>query len=429
MSDSPDKVSSNELAQQRTELAKDRNRLAAERTLMAWIRTSLSMITFGFGIDRFFKYLKVTQTEFSIDPVSEERILGMSLIALGVFALIFAIINHWQVILNLEKEQFKYYPQNSLGITVAVLLVFIGLSTYIPLIGENRNLTQLFSLDSILVKNFVSLSIFTIMLALGFSFSLENLLNLWKQPVLLGRSLLAILVLPIAIVILTLAIFDLSPTFTTALILLIVSPGPVLLTRRTAMAGANINFVLHLQITLALLALIFTPLTLKLCNLLFLADSEKVNVFLVFQQVAVAQFFPLIIGVLIKTFIKNFAEEIEKFVTTIANILFMVLAILLIIISFKVVPTLNITSLLIVAVLSVVGLLVGHLLGSGYERGIQSGIAVTVIARNIGLAVFIALSNQRPQVVPAIIAIAIVGIVVGLPYSIWMKKSTEKVSN
>ncbi|MFM7169470.1 MAG: YidH family protein, partial [Cyanobium sp.] len=34
------------------ELAKERNREAAERTLMAWIRTSLSLISFGFGVDK-----------------------------------------------------------------------------------------------------------------------------------------------------------------------------------------------------------------------------------------------------------------------------------------------------------------------------------------------------------------------------------------
>ena len=33
-------------------LARQRNRDAAERTLMAWIRTCLSLIGFGFGLDK-----------------------------------------------------------------------------------------------------------------------------------------------------------------------------------------------------------------------------------------------------------------------------------------------------------------------------------------------------------------------------------------
>ena len=50
----------NVLAQTRTDLARERTRAAQERTLMAWIRTSLSMVSFGFGIDRFFSYLNKT---------------------------------------------------------------------------------------------------------------------------------------------------------------------------------------------------------------------------------------------------------------------------------------------------------------------------------------------------------------------------------
>ena len=38
-----------------TRLAVDRTRLAYERTLMAWVRTSISLITFGFTIYKFFQ--------------------------------------------------------------------------------------------------------------------------------------------------------------------------------------------------------------------------------------------------------------------------------------------------------------------------------------------------------------------------------------
>ena len=70
------------------ELAKERNRAAAERTLMAWIRTSLSLISFGFGIDRIVAAIHGA-FETKVDPFHLTGILGLSFI-IGTLALLAA---------------------------------------------------------------------------------------------------------------------------------------------------------------------------------------------------------------------------------------------------------------------------------------------------------------------------------------------------
>ncbi len=184
-----------DLAENRTDLARERNRLAAERTLMAWIRTSLSLISFGFGIDRFFAYLKKTQANATIDVLSEERILGLSFITLGTFSLIAATITHWQTLRNIEQCKDTTVPKWSLGMIVAIVLVFIGLATYIPLITGDVALRNIVTLDSQIVRNLVSLTIFLIMLTMGINFSPRQLLVFWQQVGLVLRAQLAVSVL------------------------------------------------------------------------------------------------------------------------------------------------------------------------------------------------------------------------------------------
>ncbi|ELR99359.1 putative Na+-dependent transporter [Gloeocapsa sp. PCC 73106] len=410
-----------DLATERKDLAKDRNRMAAERTLMAWIRTSLSMITFGFGIDRFFHYLKRTEMGTSVNAINEERVLGLSLITLGVFALAFAIVVHWNTLKKLEEEDFQYTSKWSLGITVAIVLVFIGLASYIPIITQDINMMEIFSLDSQVIQNFAFLTVFSIILTLGVELSLQNLLNFWRQPSLLIRSLLAVIVIPPLVVALTLLIFKLPEAFVSALVLLVASPGPALLTRRAAMAGARFDYIVSLQVTLAILAIVFTPLTLKFFSVLSPYDTD-VNFLKVAYQVASVQFFPLSIGFAIRTIWSDSLEEISSFLRIVSNTLFIVLSIILLLIGFDVVPVLGVVPILVAIILTLLGLAIGHLFGIGYEADIQSGMAVTTIARNAGLAIFIALFKDQARVVPVIVGVLIIGIVAGLPYSIWMKR-------
>jgi uncharacterized membrane protein YidH (DUF202 family) len=109
------------------QFARERSREAAERTLMAWIRTALALIGFGFTIAKFHDYLEQSALMAAIDPIHSALVFGGSFIAIGVFGLIAAIVQHWRILRRLESDVFIYAQPRRLPMFVAILIVLIGL--------------------------------------------------------------------------------------------------------------------------------------------------------------------------------------------------------------------------------------------------------------------------------------------------------------
>ena len=109
-------------------LARQRNRDAAERTLMAWIRTCLSLISFGFGLDKI-----VTAIRSGLETTGPfhgwgVRLISLAFVVTGVVAMLAATLQHRRALKRLLREEFTYREEPSIASATALMLTLIGLA-------------------------------------------------------------------------------------------------------------------------------------------------------------------------------------------------------------------------------------------------------------------------------------------------------------
>jgi putative membrane protein len=102
---------------------------AAERTFLAWIRTGLALMGFGFVVARFGLFLReIAAAQGGPPPAAGvSRWFGVGFIALGVLLTAGASVMHIATVRRLNRgEPFMGRP-TWLGITIAGLLVVVGI--------------------------------------------------------------------------------------------------------------------------------------------------------------------------------------------------------------------------------------------------------------------------------------------------------------
>jgi putative membrane protein len=132
-----DQQHSNEPSQEQKKPAKQpviskkvSDHLANERTFLAWIRTGISVMAFGFVVERFGLLLrelglKSAGAGTSNNTISYSRLLGIGITVLGIVLLIIALLNFIRIQRSIDEE--RYHPGIVFAIVLTVIASIIGI--------------------------------------------------------------------------------------------------------------------------------------------------------------------------------------------------------------------------------------------------------------------------------------------------------------
>jgi bile acid:Na+ symporter, BASS family len=265
--------------------------------------------------------------------------------------------------------------------------------------------------------NLAKLALFSLMFSLGITLRLEQVLLLWQRPGLLNRSILAIVVIVPLLVALIVHWVRLPPEVQVGLILIAIAPGTSLTFYLPQRNWAQ-SYAIALQATISLLAVITVPLTIAILQE-FLPPEAQISPLTVVQQLAMAQFLPLIMGMTLRYCWSELANNLETLMTQAANVLFGILIIWVLAQQLDAVLRIGIVPFVVIGLLVLISLWVGHFLG-GRESSTRMTLATTTATHSAALALFIATLNfPHLSVSPAITVYVLVSGALTIAYLTW----------
>ncbi|MDY0275433.1 MAG: DUF202 domain-containing protein [Desulfomicrobium sp.] len=109
---------------------------AAERTLFAWNRTGLSLMAFGFVVERFGLYLELQNIHKSLEVQRYLSFIGgLGFVLLGTFVAIYSVFQHRHFLQTLHQMEIPngYNTRAAMYINAVVGFMGLMLSLYLVL--------------------------------------------------------------------------------------------------------------------------------------------------------------------------------------------------------------------------------------------------------------------------------------------------------
>ena len=244
-----------------------------------------------------------------------------------------------------------------------------------------------------IVTTIAPIALALIMLALGLGLSLENFVNVIKQPKDFLVGLICQLILLPIIAFILIKIFNTSPELAIGVMIIAAAPGGVTSNVLTKFANGDVALSISLTAIISLVSIITVPfIVFKSADLLNINyQSAEISMVGISMKMFLVVTFPVFIGMLIRKFATNFISSKEQLIQRISVFLF-ALVFLAILIEEKgnIIPYLAEAGL-ITLILNLTIMLLGFYIAKKFASGIaqRKCISLECGLQNGTLAIFV----------------------------------------
>ena len=277
-----------------------------------------------------------------------------------------------------------------------------------------------------MIKLAIEASLALLVVSLGLRARFADATFLFRHPRLLVHALLSMNVIMPLLAVWAAVVFSLTPVIKLALVCLAMSPMPPFLPANAMKAGGARSYTVGLLTAASVLAIVFIPVTLSIFEAVFGLPS-RVPLGRIVRLAEIGILLPLLVGIAVRHLSPGFATRATKPAARLAGLMLIAALVPIVVTAGPAMWSLvGNGTLLAIVLLTLIGGAIGHWLG-GPRLEDRAVLAMATASRHPAVAIAIASSAfpGEPKIGAAVLLAVVVGAIVAVPYSRWMKHRIE----
>ena len=274
----------------------------------------------------------------------------------------------------------------------------------------------------------LTLSLAGLVVGVGLNASRHDLLYVLRRRGLLLKAILAVNVIPVTAAIALTYFLPLELVVKAGIILMAISPVPPLVPGQELAVGARRQYAYGVYVAMVLLTIVVVPIALWVGGLVF-GREATIPFMTLAKTIATGVLLPLAVGMVVRWLAPAFAARAAPWLFRLSMLLVgLVFLPILVGIWPAIIHLVGKGALVVMAMVVVIALAGGHVLG-GPEIQDRATLAIASSVRHPGIAMMLANANfENKGVTAAVLLFLLVGVVVGIPYKLWIKREERRLS-